>query len=441
MADNKTKRSYSVKVNNELAKSAIDDLNQRLLRQYEIESRVTGQVLIDTRNRIKELKELIKAKEAEIDVDKKAEEAAKKRAETEKKIAEQRARQEQLRVKRAAINKRRENENFWMNKPTLGSYMKRRLSPLERWQDTLAEQRAQEDYYTRLSEEGETEAIREDAAKKAQAAKEAGSVTAKNLGKAAVAAQVVGTIVKGVNTVLKHFSQMTGISLTIKDAFTDIERTVASMTDMYKGMATYSANSLTVNQEARTTMQRYGLTGAQAYGFNQARSLLGVQSDEDFLYMTSTQRNLFGQYMSKQTEWYNRLEQSGVLKDIQTMQMDLALFKQEMAADLLQWIAENKETFTNAAKFLVNAVKVIVQILSKLFTLFGVDYSENVYGSTSTAMSDLAANNSSYRTTNRSVNVKMTNNVNGLFNQKEMEDFLNTKLESAARSAAVAMGG
>ena len=52
-------------------------------------------------------------------------------------------------------------------------------------------------------------------------------------------------------------------------------------------------------------------------------------------------------------------------------------------------------------------------------------------------MSD--ASNSVTNTTNRNVSVKMTNNVNGMFNQNEMEQFLNDKLETAVRSAATAL--
>lgn len=105
--------------------------------------------------------------------------------------------------------------------------------------------------------------------------------------------------------------------------------------------------------------------------------------------------------------------------------------------EFLQWVSENKDTIMTVAKTTLQVLKGLVQILGKIFTFFGIDYSGSTYGWSSTAMSD--ASNSVTNTTNRNVSVKMTNNVNGMFNQNEMEQFLNDKLETAVRSAATAL--
>ena len=155
--------------------------------------------------------------------------------------------------------------------------------------------------------------------------------------------------------------------------------------------------------------------------------------------MTGRQAAAFRQYMQKQEEWYSKLESSGVLEDIQEMQLDFKLFKQELSVDFLQWMGENKDVIMTVAKGTLTVLKGLMQVLAKIFTLFGIDYSSNSYGFTSAGLSDSIAANSVSNNNSRTVKITSTNNVNGVFNQPQMEEFLNEKLNETIRSAAVAL--
>ena len=197
--------------------------------------------------------------------------------------------------------------------------------------------------------------------------------------------------------------------------------------------------SLITNSQARQTQLKYGFTAGQTYAFTQASSMLGIRNDEDLAYMNPKQRQVFQTLMQKQEQWYAKLEASGVLEDIQQMQIDFAMFKQEIGVEFLDWIGKNKETIMTVLKGMFNVLKVIVQVLSTVFSLFGIKAPDMSFGYNSTALSDAVAAGTATTTNNKNVNVSMRNNVNGMFNQKEMEDFLNERLNTTFRAAALAM--
>lgn len=429
MADVYKKIQVSVEVDGkkELVdlQTAIKLTNTQLERQEEIYKRTHGAVKSDAEKRIKEQTQFLDSLKAQLKLEQEI-------------LRTQKARERanELRQKRSVISEQRSVQDFWMN-PSLKRAYKQFVSPVTKLQRELSKQRAIEDEMTTLSVTGETKEVREEAATKALAAGKAGKAAAGKLAGAMAVSAVVNGMIKIAKTIRDTFSKVLGQSLSIRANFNEIVDNTSKMADMYKGMVTYSANSLVVNSAARQTQMRYGMTGSQAWAFNQAREMLGVSSDEDMYYMTAKQTAVFTQYMQKQEEWYNKLESSGALENIQAMQLDLKLFKQEMSVDFLQWIAENKDTIMTVAKTGLQVLKGLLQVLGSIFTLFGIDYSNNAYGFTSTAMSDAASittNNA-----NRSVNVRMTNNVNGVFNQPEMEQFLNERLNETFHTAAVAL--
>lgn len=405
--------------------TAIKLTTTQLERQEKIYMRTFGAVKNRAEKRIKEQTELLGSLKDQLKLEQEI-------------LRVQKARQQQmeLRQKRSAISEQRAAQDFWM-KPSIKGAYKQYVSPVTKLQRELGKQRAIEDEMTELSVKGETEEVRAEAATKALAAGKAGNAAAGKLAAAAAAMVVVQGVITVAKTIRDTFSKILGQTLTIRGNFNEIVDNVSKMTDLYKGMVTYSQNSLTVNREARETQMRYGMTGAQAWAFNQAKEMFGVSSDEDMYYMTAKQTAVFTQYMQKQQEWYNKLESSGVLEDIQAMQLDLKLFKQELSVNFLQWMAENKDVIMTVAKTGLQVLKGLLQALAKIFTFFGIDYSDNTYGFTSTAMSDAASitNNNA----NRTVSVRMTNNVNGVFNQSEMEQFLNERLNETFHSAAVAL--
>lgn len=412
--------------------TAIKLTEAELLRQTAIADKYNGVVKKNAEERAKQQKEYLIGLTAQLRMQQQLD---RYEAELERK-RKAREQAEELRVKRSAIAQRRQTEDFWA-KPSFRGAWNMWASPTTKLRREIQHQRDIEDEMTVLSVKGETPEVRADAAAKAASAATAGKAASGKLAGVTAVTAVLKGIQRVVKTIGNVFSQVLGQSISIRGIFSDILKDASDTANLYKGMGTYSANSLVVNSAARQTMLKYGMTGQQAWAFQQASDMFGISSDEDLLYMTNTQRQVFAQYMQKQQAWYDKLEQSGALRNIQEMQLDLKLFKQEMSMEFLQWVSENKDTIMTVAKTTLQVLKGLVQILGKIFTFFGIDYSDSSYGWSSTAMSD--ASNSVTNTTNRNVSVKMTNNVNGMFNQNEMEQFLNDRLETAVRSAATAL--
>lgn len=232
------------------------------------------------------------------------------------------------------------------------------------------------------------------------------------------------------NVVNQTFKSVFGFSISIRDNFKDIFENVKSMTDMYSGMATYSSgSSLITNAAARNVQMQYGLSAGAAYGFDRARQMLGIQSDEDLLYMNESQRALFSSYMQRSQEFYNEMESSGVLQDIQEMQLEFALFKEELSREFLTFLASNKDEIMSILRGVLDVTKWILNGITSIVTL----------GSNSTSLSD-AVSTSSYRTTNKTVNVTMTNNATGVISdQDQMMGYFDEALQRVALQVSTAI--
>jgi hypothetical protein len=242
-------------------------------------------------------------------------------------------------------------------------------------------------------------------------------------GKANVAISAATAIVNAAKKVASVFNNLSksflGISFSIKDAFSDVLKDVSEMTSMTKGMATYATgSSLITNSAARQTQMKYGLNDSQTYAFTQTSSLLGISSDEDLMYMNQSQKQVFTQYMQKYSSWYEQLMSSGALQDIQEMQLEFAMFKQEIAVELLQFVAQNKDTILAAAKGIISILEWVMKIATKLLG--------GILGTGSSSSSSTA--------NNVTVNVSYTDGGSG---SNQMESFVS----GLSRSISTAIGG
>lgn len=171
--------------------------------------------------------------------------------------------------------------------------------------------------------------------------------------------------------VVKDLRKITSLMIKpFKDLYSAVVSNVKSMIDLKTGMATFSSSSLVTNQAARETRLQYGLSAAQAYGFQTAGNLLNVRSEEDLMYMNQDQRNLFLQYMKQYSDWYTTMENSGVLRNVQEMQLQFSQFKQELSMEFLTWIADNKDVILNTMQGLLTVLmgisQTVLDILSKM---------------------------------------------------------------------------
>jgi len=82
--------------------------------------------------------------------------------------------------------------------------------------------------------------------------------------------------------------------------------------------------------------------------------------------MNDNQRTVFTEYMQKYTAMYNEMSANGTLTKIQEMQLELKSFKQEVAADLLSFVADNRDEILEAAKAIIGITKFIITAMTTI---------------------------------------------------------------------------
>lgn len=249
-----------------------------------------------------------------------------------------------------------------------------------------------------------------------------------------------------------------------KDLGNQVKNLITSMIDLRSGIATFNAStSLITNASARETQLKYGLTSSQTYGFTKAKEMLNIQSDEDLMYMNAEQRERLLAYMERYSSWYDELEASGVLADIQEMQLEFAELKEELAMEFLQWVAENKNTIMTCIRGIFEIIKVVATAVMEVVNFLtggkyeNVDlydenrsYSSQQQSSLNSLMYNAARasdgiNNASYdnsKNTNITINANTTNNATGVLGSQEaLDQFNKENWAKLAKEVVGAIGG
>lgn len=178
-------------------------------------------------------------------------------------------------------------------------------------------------------------------------------------------------------------------------------------TDAWDELSTLLNFSKLSNAETRNLAFSYGFSSSQAYGFTQAKSLLGVSSDEDIFYMNAQERQQFYDAFTKYTQKYDQLYESGFFKTLQDYQVEMQEFQLDMKLSVADFFIENKDAIKTGMKALMTLAEWTVKGFSFLIERFS-------FGSTAGSASDIVNNYAS-----RSVNVKIDNTFNGT--TKEIE--------------------
>lgn len=257
----------------------------------------------------------------------------------------------------------------------------------------------------------------------------------------AAAAQKVSAVFERMGQAIMNF-----VTKPLKDFAESVAGAVTAMLDFKSGIATYNtSSSLITNAAARESQLRYGLTASQNYGFIQAKSMLNIQSDEDLMYMNAEQRERLLAYMEHYSDWYDELQNSGVLQSIQEMQLEFEELRQEIAMEFLQWVAENKETIMVCIKgtfeFIKVVAKAVLGIIELLSKAFGGEGSSawDLYDS---ASDNINNNNTNNKTTNINMNINNTNNATGVLGSQEaLDKFQEENWSKLAKQVVTAIGG
>lgn len=260
------------------------------------------------------------------------------------------------------------------------------------------------------------------------------------------ASGVITTLTNGFRKFNSTLYALTGISVKVSDVFKNI---LGDMSNFIKAASTSDfGTSLITNSSSRSQQLRYGLTGAQNFALSQTMSMLGISGEEDLMYMNTGQRALFTNYMEKYINWYNEVSSSGVLQDIQLMQLDFKMFRQELAMDLLNWISQNKDTIMDAVKATISAAKWIAEILLNIIKFFG-NIGTGLFGGSSSVSIDSANATmtsdrllSGYSSTNnsKSVSISMSNTISGSGDVNSIREELNNFGDRLVKETSLALG-
>ncbi len=234
---------------------------------------------------------------------------------------------------------------------------------------------------------------------------------------------MIGTV-KKVGQIGNQVFQAMGID--IKSVFSDVMKNIKEALSE-TGIASYNmGTSLFTNASARETQMKYGLSGQNAYAFTQAKSMLGMNTDEDLMYMNERQKEAFNSIMDKYKSWYENLESTGALEKMQEAQLEFKMLKQELSMKLLNWFAEHKEEIFNALEVTMNVITTIADIILKILNLFP---GGKKYSSDSAKSSDAFSANTTNKTSNFNINVNNTNNANATLQSKADLDAWSNKNE------------
>lgn len=157
-------------------------------------------------------------------------------------------------------------------------------------------------------------------------------------------------------------------------------------------MATMDAStSLFTNSAARQQMLKFGLTGSQNYAMTGAMSYLGMSSVEDLMWMNGAQRSAYTELTEMLQEQYDRLESSGVLEDIQAIQLDFVKLKLQFQDSVYKFISENKDTIEQFMQLVMAGMRALLSMsggFMDFMTTLLPPYGESASSSVSTSVSN-----------------------------------------------------
>ena len=165
------------------------------------------------------------------------------------------------------------------------------------------------------------------------------------------------------------------------------------------------------NQSTRDLAFTYGFNAAQGYGFDKAKHILGIQSDEDLYFMNNQQRNKFQEMFTKYSEKYSKLYDSGFFDTLEEYNVEMADFRGEMQMEVIRFFMDNKESIKAGMKAIMQLTEFVISGLGWLITYFGGR--SPMSDSTRSANTMDVINNYS-NSNSRSVNVKIDNMFNNV---------------------------
>lgn len=144
--------------------------------------------------------------------------------------------------------------------------------------------------------------------------------------------------------------------------------------DELKKMVDYS--KLT-NSSIRDLKFTYGFSSAEAYAFDKAKEIQGIQSDEDLYYMDEGQRERFREDIIKYTEKYNQLYDSGTFEKIQEYSFEMKEFEEDLKLKVVEWIMNHKDVIRKGMDAIMKLTDFTLSALSSIARTLGAEKSQD----------------------------------------------------------------
>lgn len=172
--------------------------------------------------------------------------------------------------------------------------------------------------------------------------------------------------------------------------------------------------SLLSNEHTRNLAFTYGFNASQAYGFDKAMGLMGLQSEEDIAYLNNAQREKFFNMMNGFSEKYASLYDEGFFDQYLDFQYEMAEFKEDVKLEIVQFFMDNKDLIKSGMKAIMKLAEGTLKALDWIVDFFKGntrDSSDRVAAST-----DIINN---YANNARTTDVKIDNTFNNVARQDQ----------------------
>lgn len=141
--------------------------------------------------------------------------------------------------------------------------------------------------------------------------------------------------------------------------------------DAWNELGNMVQSSLLSNANTRENVFNYGFSASESYGFDKAKQMLGIQSEEDLWYMNDTQKRKFQEIMMKYSEKYEQLYDSGFFDKYLEFQIEMEEFKLDMQMEIIEFFMENKNTIKKFLELMMDGMEFLVDALDWLMDFFG----------------------------------------------------------------------
>ena len=225
------------------------------------------------------------------------------------------------------------------------------------------------------------------------------------------------------------------VSLSFRDASKEVAKNIGNaITSAFKDAWEELSNILNFSQlsssKTRELAFGYGFTPGESYAWERALGAVGLESEEDLFYANQQELAQFREAFEKYSNKYDELYDSGFFEDMQEYQFEMADFKQEMQMEIIEFFMNNKELIKTG----MQATMTIAETLLKMF-----GWLVNAFGSTNDALSTSDVISQYSEVTNRSNNVSVNNNFNGV--GKSDEQWLSDMGQLTYAQVIEALGG